>query len=353
MDISLFDYELPSELIAQFPTRRRDQSRLMILDRKRDSLEIVPFRKVVDYINPGEALVVNNTRVFKARVFGTRATGAKVEIFLIRPEGKDLENCSRANSVCKWNAFVNPSRRVKEGERIFFGDYSLVLEQDIGGGMWVVRFNTVTERNKIIREYGHVPLPHYIKREDIPKDIRRYQTIFSEKSKTGAVAAPTAGFHFTRQIIQKLEEKDVRIIKVTLHVGPGTFKPVSAQNIEDHHVDPEFAELLPKAAGELNKVRRNGKEIFAVGTTTVRTLESALDVDGDLLPFTRMVDLYIRPGFQFKYVNHLLTNFHLPKSSLLILVAAFAGRERILEAYQEAIKQKMRFYSYGDAMLIL
>ncbi|MEA2031745.1 MAG: tRNA preQ1(34) S-adenosylmethionine ribosyltransferase-isomerase QueA [candidate division Zixibacteria bacterium] len=345
MNIDLFDYNLPGELIAQYPIRRRDESRLMVLDRQHGKVtHVCPFREIIDFLHPGDALVVNNTKVFKARLFGRRATGARVEIFLIRTvEGDDLA----------WYAFVSPSRRVKEGESILFDDIFLLLEKDVGGGRWIVRFLSKTQMEKIISRYGHVPLPHYIKRDDKPSDLRRYQTVFANKLKVGAVAAPTAGFHFTHPLLRSLQEKGIRIVELTLHVGPGTFKPVKVDKIEHHTVDPEFAELTIENAEVLNDVRSKGGDVFAVGTTSVRTLESALIADGKIQPFSGMVDLYIMPGFKFKVINHLITNFHLPKSSLLILVSALAGRENILEAYREAILQRMRFYSYGDAMLII
>ena len=353
MNISLFDYNLPSELIAQFPTRRRDTSLLMVLNRATNTTTIVPFKQILHYLKKGDALVVNTTKVFKARLFGRRATGAKVEIFLIRSLRDAPNSIGRIKPASRWEALVSPSRRVKEGERIAFDLYNVVLAKDLGGGRWGVVFNSRSQCEQIIRRFGHVPLPHYIKREDQPSDLRRYQTVFADKDKVGAVAAPTAGFHFTRSLLRAIEAKEVRIIETCLHVGPGTFKPVKVQNIDDHVVDPEFAELSPKAASQLNQVREKGGSIFAVGTTTVRTLESAETVHGEIQPFSGMVDLFIKPGFKFKVVDHLITNFHLPKSSLLILVSTFAGRECILSAYEEAIRSKMRFYSYGDAMLIL
>lgn len=345
MDIRLFDYALPEELIAQFPSRERDESKLMVLDRAGRGQEIYPFRKLVDYIKPGDAIAVNNTKVFKARLFGNRPTGAKVELFLVRPvEAGDTE---------VWYALVSPSRRVKEGEEVEFGDYRVRLEADVGGGRWAVRFKSEAERERIIGRYGHVPLPHYIKREDRPEDINRYQTVFADPMREGAVAAPTAGFHFTRGLLAELDAKGARMVELTLHVGPGTFKPVKADRIEEHVVDPEFAELSPEAAEALNETRGKGGDIWAVGTTSVRTLESAVGAGGRIEPLARMVDLYIRPGHEFRAVDHLITNFHLPKSSLLILVSAFAGRERVLGAYGAAIEAGLRFYSYGDAMLIL
>ncbi len=276
---------------------------------------------------------------------GRRATGAKVEIFLVRR--------TEPTSDCTWLALVHPSRRVKEGEEILFDPWRVCLKADVGGGRWHVTFRSESQCQKIIARHGHIPLPHYIKRDDQPTDIRRYQTVFANNDNVGAVAAPTAGFHFTRSILSQLEELGVAKIEVCLHVGPGTFKPVKVDNIHDHVVDAEVAELSAAAADQINDVRSKGGRIFAVGTTSVRTLESATMIDGQVQPFSHMVDLYIKPGHRFQLVDAMLTNFHLPKSSLMILVSALAGRERIMDAYAEAIRQRMRFYSYGDAMLIV
>ncbi|MDH3890039.1 MAG: tRNA preQ1(34) S-adenosylmethionine ribosyltransferase-isomerase QueA [candidate division Zixibacteria bacterium] len=343
-DISLYDYNLPPELIAQTPSRRRDQSRLMVLDRQTSGTCVKSFKSIADYLNPGDALVVNSTKVFKARLFGRRPTGAKVELFLVRTVEPDRP--------LEWIALVSPSRRVREGEMIQFGPTQVRLDADIGGGRWLVSFAGERQRDRIIHKFGHVPLPHYIKRDDQPSDLRRYQTVFADSYNTGAVAAPTAGFHFTRSLLDVLKSKGVSLIDVCLHVGPGTFKPVKVDNIDEHVVDPEMATLSPQAASSINKVRKRGGKIVAVGTTSVRTLESAQTLRGQIQPFSGMVDLYIKPGHRFNTIDHLITNFHLPKSSLLILVSAFAGRERIMAAYDEAIQQRMRFFSYGDAMLI-
>ena len=345
MDLSLFDYDLPPELIAQFPNRRRDRSRLLVLDRATGAIEHRRFAEVAEYFHRGDALVVNNTKVFKARLLGHRMSGGKVEIFLVRP--------SEARSL-SWDALVTPSRRVKEGEYIVFDSGAKVfLAKDIGGGFWRVEFSSKSQQKRIIARFGHVPLPPYISRDDQPSDIRRYQTVFADAEKVGAVAAPTAGFHFTGKLLSELDRSGVKKVELTLHVGPGTFKPIKTASIEDHTVDPEFAEFSAEAAGTLNSIRKNGGSVYAVGTTSVRTLESAALREDGLQPFARMVDLYIKPGYRFKAVDHLITNFHLPKSSLLVLVSAFAGRELILKAYREAIELGYRFYSYGDAMLIL
>jgi S-adenosylmethionine:tRNA ribosyltransferase-isomerase len=346
VDISLFDYYLPRELIAQFPGRRRDLSRLMVLNRADGAREHTRFKKIAQYFNRGDVIVVNDTRVFKARLWGHRATGGRTEVFLVRK----LES----ERVELWEALVSPSGRLNEGEQIYFSENAKIqLVTAKGNGKWCVSFGSPSERKHIISHFGHVPLPHYISREDGDNDVRRYQTVFADRRKVGAVAAPTAGFHFTKALLEQLHQKGVERIELTLHVGPGTFKPVKCDRIEDHTVDPEYAELSPEAARRLNVARERGGAIFAVGTTSVRTLESAETKDGEALPFSGMVDTYIRPGYKFRLVDHLITNFHLPKSSLLILVSAFAGREKVLEAYREAIREGYRFYSYGDAMLIL
>lgn len=349
MDISLFDFKLPDELIAQAPSRNRDESRLLVLNRQGNIVETKSFKDIISYFQKGDCLVVNNTKVFKARLLGKRKSGGEVEVFLVRRLKEDWH----------WTALVKPSRRLNEGEEILFENeqnksvLTLQLMQNRSEGKWDIRFASQESEEKIIEQFGHVPLPLYIKRSDTTNDVSRYQTIFADSNQTGAVAAPTAGFHFTDEIIEKLKEVGVEIAELTLHVGPGTFKPVSVDNIEDHTVDPEYAVLSPETAEKINKARMSGNKVITVGTTSTRTLESAeIDIDGNLIPFERFVDLYIQPGYKFKVVDHLITNFHLPKSSLLILISAFAGRENVLEAYKTAIKEQYRFYSYGDAMLI-
>jgi S-adenosylmethionine:tRNA ribosyltransferase-isomerase len=346
MKLSLFDYHLPSRLIAQYPMRRRDRSRLLVLDRSTGEISHRKFPDVMEYLRRGDALVVNNTRVFKARLLGKRATGGRVEVFLVRRlESADGE---------RWEALAQPSRRLKESEKVPFGpDLHVVLERRLGEGRWIVLFISKRTRQQILARYGHVPLPQYISREDQPADLRRYQTVFARADQTGAVAAPTAGFHLTRGSLRKIKERGVKVCEITLHTGPGTFRPITSDAIEQHTVDPEYAQLLESVADTLNRVRADGGRVFAVGTTSVRTLESAPVVGGLVQPFSGMVDLYIQPGHRFRLVDHLITNFHLPRSSLLVLVSAFAGREWVLEAYAEAIRQEYRFYSYGDAMLIL
>jgi S-adenosylmethionine:tRNA ribosyltransferase-isomerase len=345
VQVSLFDYNLPQELIAQFPARKRDQSRLMVVDRSTGQTSDHKFSEITTFLSPGDALIVNNTKVFKARLIGSRKTGGKVEIFLVRPESEGSE---------RWIALVMPGRRVNEGEEIVFGKTgTVILDQRCDDGSWRVSFTSRTAREKIIASAGHVPLPPYVSRDDQPSDIRRYQTVYAAPDKVGAVAAPTAGFHFTRPMLETIRESGIEIIELTLHVGPGTFRPIKTDSIDEHFVDPEYAELPPESAARINTVRAAGGRLFVVGTTCTRTLEAA-PVDNDRIQtFSGPVDLYIQPGHDFRWVDHLITNFHLPKSSLLVLVAAFTGRERILSAYAEAVQKRYRFYSYGDAMLIL
>jgi S-adenosylmethionine:tRNA ribosyltransferase-isomerase len=346
MEISLFDFDLPKELIAQHPPKRRGGSKLLVYDRVSGERRHTTFPSLLEYLRSGDALVVNNTKVFKARIWGERKTGGAVEVFLVRPAANAAGD--------DWEALVSPTRRLKVGESISFdARLSVLLLEYLENGRWIVRFDSPSQRKRIINQFGHVPLPRYIDRDDQPEDVRRYQTVFADPNRVGAVAAPTAGFHFTNGLLAKIAALGVQVVEVTLHVGPGTFKPVKTEQIEDHSVDPEMAELTAEAAKRLNSVRKAGGKIFAVGTTSVRTLESSVDESGKFSPLAGLVDLYIRPGFKYRAVDHLVTNFHLPKSSLLILVSAFAGREPVLELYREAIANQYHFYSYGDAVLIL
>jgi S-adenosylmethionine:tRNA ribosyltransferase-isomerase len=346
MDLSLFDYELPDGFIAYYPSRQRDAARLMVLDRQTGQISHRKFSDIADYLNKGDALVVNDTKVFKARMHCRRPTGGKIEVFLLEEVVHEGKSC--------WKVLTHPTRRVKEGEVVSpGGDAAIQFIKKLPEGKSLIKFKSKIEGRRIIAKYGHVPLPIYIHRPDRKSDESRYQTIFAKDSKDKAVAAPTAGLHFTNRVIKRIEARGVEIIPVTLHVGHGTFKTVKVNDIDEHTVDPEFAQISSSAAKAINRVRDRGSRIFAVGTTSVRTLESAQIVDGKVLPTSGPVDLYIKPGHGFRLVDHLITNFHLPKTSLLILTSAFAGREKILEAYRIAIAEKYRFYSYGDCMLIL
>ncbi len=346
MDISLFDYKLPEGRIAYYPAPRRDGSRLVIVDRKTGDFKHKKFPNVIDYMQKGDGLVINNTMVFKSRLLARRDSGGRIEIFLLGETRYD-------NKIC-WEVLTHPTRRIKEGERIKFDNGShLDIVAKLPTGRTIIKFKSRQEAREIIQRYGHIPLPVYIHRPDEKRDETRYQTVYAQENKTGAVAAPTAGLHFTPSILKRIEEKGVKIIPVTLHVGYGTFKTVKTRKIEEHVVDAEYAEISKSSARAINKVKKAGGRIFAVGTTSVRTLESAPVVDGQIQAFAGEVDLFIYPPFEFKIVDHMITNFHLPKSSLLFLVSAFASRELILKVYYEAIRENYRFYSYGDCMLIL
>lgn len=346
MDISLFDFHLPDGRIAYYPTPRRDGSKLMVLNRDSGVIEHHKFPKIIDYLQPGDALVVNNTKVFKARLLARRKTGGKVEVFL-------LNEIKFNNQVC-WEVISHPTRRIKEGEHLLLDDESTFeILSKLPTGKTIIKFRSRKDTERIISKHGHIPLPVYIHRPDEKRDENRYQTVYAKKNKDKAVAAPTAGLHFTESLLERIKKKGVKIIPVTLHVGYGTFKTVKTANIEEHVVDAEYAEISKTSAKVLNSVKKKGGRIFAVGTTSVRTLESAPVVDGEIQPFGDFVDLYIYPGYKYKLVDHLITNFHLPKSSLIFLVSAFASRELILKAYYEAIDNNYRFYSFGDCMLIL
>ncbi|MDQ1589701.1 MAG: S-adenosylmethionine:tRNA ribosyltransferase-isomerase [Pyrinomonadaceae bacterium] len=353
MLISDFDYELPEELIAQAPLAERDASRMLVLDRARASWRDSAFAELPAALREGDQLVVNNTRVFPARLVGRREpTGGAVELFLIK---------ERAPRV--WDALARPARRLARGQALSFGDGRLRAEIVEAGeaGRRTVRFDCAGDFDALLEEFGRVPLPPYIKRASDDEttgarhaeDRERYQTIYAERR--GAIAAPTAGLHFTPRVLEQLKARGVNVTEITLHVGYGTFAPVRASDLSEHAVAAEHYEITPEAAATLDEARARGQRIVAVGTTTVRALESAAAArsDGGLAPGARSTTLTITPGYEFKFVDALVTNFHLPRSSLLVLVAAFAGRELTLAAYRHAVAARYRFYSYGDCMLIL
>ncbi len=354
MDISLYDYHLPSELIAQFPLQKRAESRMLILEKESGSIADSQFSEFTNQLNSGDCLVLNDTCVFPARLQqGRRRSGGAVEIFLVRR----IDSSSDDGTECHWRALAKPGGRLKEGEEILFGDgdsTSLRLVSKLADGAWEIAFATQKSESEIISRFGSAPLPPYIQRAPEASDLSRYQTVFADKDKSGAVAAPTAGLHFTDKVLEALRNKGVSIAKITLHVGPGTFKPVQVLDIEDHKVDPEWAEISSEAATTINSAKERGTKLVAVGTTVTRTLEfvARLSNTDTVEEFSGMVDLYIRPGFEFQIVDSLLTNFHLPKSSLLILVSALAGRDIVLRAYEHAIAKQYRYYSYGDCMFI-
>jgi S-adenosylmethionine:tRNA ribosyltransferase-isomerase len=336
MDLSDFHYELPSDLIAQKPLKERDLARLMVVDRSAGSTSDGVFRDVVDYMRNGDCLVLNDTRVVPVRLFGTRKTGGKVEIFLLDTKSDTPD------------ALVRPSARIKEGEEVMLegGAIATVLGASDAGRY--VRFNVPMAE---VLKNGHVPLPPYITRPDIPGDKEDYQTVYAAKN--GATASPTAGLHFTEGLLGRVKEKGVHIAYVTLHTGYGTFAPVKENRIEDHIMHSEYYEISPQTADTVNSVRGRGGRIFAVGTTSTRVLETAGKDGGRVIPSVGDTNLFIYPGYKFRIIDAVITNFHLPGSTLLMLVSAFAGRELVLRAYAKAVEKKYRFFSYGDAMLIL
>lgn len=336
-----FDYNLPPELIAQHPAAQRDSSRLLVIDRSAGRLEHRTFSDLPEYLAPGELLALNDTKVFPARLTGNLPGGAEFEVLLVRP----LEDG-------RWMALVRPGRRMKAGRTVEFGGGELVITVEEFGqrkGERIVRLEAAEgyELNELIERWGHIPLPPYIERPDTAQDRERYQTVYAASS--GAVAAPTAGLHFTEKLLKSLADSGVRRVNLTLHVGPGTFRSVSVEDVAEHSMDHEYYRIGQAAWDRITAARQAGRKLTAVGTTSVRTLESAA-ITGKLEDFT---GLFITPGFKFQMVDRMLTNFHLPRSTLLMLVSAFAGRELVLEAYRQAVQEKYRFYSYGDAMLIL
>ena len=345
MQISDFDYELPEELIAQHPLPERDASRMLVLDREHQTLTDEQFVSLPRYLRAGDCLVLNNTKVFPARLMGERVpSGGTTEVLLLSEVEPNL-----------WQVLARPARRLRVGARISFGDGKLQATVTAANedGTRLIQFEPRDKFPSLIAEVGQPPLPPYIKREGAldAEDRDRYQTVYA--SETGAIAAPTAGLHFTQSVFQELKKAGVSIAEITLHVGYGTFEPVRAEDISQHRVLPEAFSIPAEAAEIINRARASGGRIVAVGTTTTRALESAASGDGEITPNTSTADLTITPGYRFRVVNALVTNFHLPRSSLLLLVSAFAGRELTLEAYHHAVSHRYRFYSYGDCMLIL
>ena len=350
MHIKEFDYHLPPGLIAQHPTEKRDQSRLMVLHRKNKTIEHRFFFEINEFLKPGDVLVLNDTKVIPARLIGKKQSGGRIEVLLLRPQ----ENGRVDEST--WHCLINCSKKPKQCSKIFF-DQSLtaeiVKEEEEG---FKVRFNYEGAFEQVLDHIGITPLPPYIKRtngrsHDERLDRERYQTIFARSR--GAVAAPTAGLHFSSEILKQIKEREVEILFLTLHVGWGTFQPVRVESIEEHCMHSEYYTLSSFTAKAINEARRRKSRIISVGSTTTRSLEYAANGKGTIKPGRGYTNLFIYPGYRFKATDILLTNFHLPRSTLLMLVSAFAGKEFILEAYHEAIKKGYRFYSYGDAMLII
>lgn len=336
MKLSDFDYHLPKELIAKYPAQPRDSCRLMVLDRKDKTIEHRIFRDVIDYLKPGDTLVLNNTKVIPARLIGKKEkTNANIEVFLLRPIEDNI-----------WEALIKNVRRLKKNQKIIISDdfYVEFLSKDDEKA--IVKIHSKDIKSDL-EKYGHIPLPPYIEREDEEKDKDYYQTVFAEKE--GSVASPTAGLHFTKELLEKIKEKGVNIAYITLHVGLGTFKPVKTEDITKHKMHEEYFTIPKETLEMIKKTKENKKSVVAVGTTVVRALETY----GKFGKTEGFTDIFIYPPYEFKIVDKLITNFHLPKSTLLMLVSAFADRDFILKAYNEAVKERYRFFSYGDAMLIV
>lgn len=342
MKIEEFDYHLPASLIAQYPSPKRGGTSLMILHRQTGRIEHQAFQDITEYINSDDLLVMNNTRVLPARLIGKKESGGRIEMLLIPPwNGPSGE----------WKALIKGSGRLKRKARVQF-EQGLEGEIDeVKDGKGKVTFSYQGEVVDVLRKFGHIPLPPYIKRGDEPLDRERYQTVFAERD--GSIAAPTAGLHFTHEMLRLLAERGVRTATITLHVGIGTFAPVKTCDVQDHTMEAEWAEISEETARIIEDTKARAGRVIAVGTTTTRALESFADGKGRVKPGSGMTSLFIYPPYRFRVIDGLVTNFHLPKSTLIMLVSAFAGKDFLIKAYQEAIRRKYRFYSYGDAMLIL
>ena len=335
-----FSFELPQELIAQDPLKDRSSSRLLILDKETGEVSHHVFRDIIDYLNPGDCLVINDTKVIPARLIGSKVgTDAKIEILLLKRKSDQV-----------WETLVKPGKKAKPGAKISFGEGLLVGEviDIVEEGNRLVKFSYEGIFEEILDQLGQMPLPPYITHQ--LEDKNRYQTVYAKNS--GSAAAPTAGLHFTPELLEQIKEKGVDVASVTLHVGLGTFRPVKAENILDHHMHSEFYRIEEEEAAKINRAKEKGGRIICVGTTSCRTVESAADENGRVKAGSGWTDIFIYPGYRFKILDCLITNFHLPESTLLMLVSALAGREHILAAYEEAVKEKYRFFSFGDAMFI-
>ena len=342
MKLEEFDFYLPEELIAQTPLLKRDTSKLLTINRKENTYEHKVFSDIIDYFNPGDTLVLNNTRVMPARLYGQKKdTGAAIEVLLLKNKEHNM-----------WECLVKPAKRIKVGSIVSFGDGIMEAEcvKVLDDGFRYFEFMYEGIFQERLDELGTMPLPPYIKERLTDKE--RYQTVYSKE--VGSSAAPTAGLHFTNELLDKIKQKGVNIVYLTLHVGLGTFRPVSVENIEDHDMHSEYYTLDEETANVINETKKNGGRVFSVGTTSTRTLETiARDNDGEIVPASGWTNIFIYPGFEFKCVDGLITNFHLPKSSLIMLVSAFYNREKVLELYKIAVENKYRFFSFGDAMIII
>jgi len=349
MKLSHFNFKLPEELLADRPADIRDESRLMVLDRKRKTIEHKLFKDLIDYFDEGDVMILNNTKVFPARLYGNKEkTGARIEVFLLR----ELNEEQRL-----WDVLVDPARKIRIGNKLYFGDDDTLVAEVIdnttsrGRTLRFLYDGSYREFRQKLTDLGETPLPKYIKRKVEPEDGERYQTIFAKKE--GAVAAPTAGLHFSKHLLKRLEIKGVHLPEVTLHVGLGTFNPVEVEDLSKHKMDSEEIEISKQAVDVINTGIKNKKRVCAVGTTTMRAIESSVSANGFINEYSGWTNKFIFPPYDFSIANCMITNFHTPKSTLLMMVSAFAGLDFVKKAYEEAVKEKYRFYSYGDAMLIL
>ena len=339
MNVSEFNYNLPEELIAQTPLEKRDESRLMVLNRKTETIEHKKFKNIIEYLKPGDCLVRNNTKVLPARIYGNKETGAKIEFLLLNNIEGDI-----------WETIVRPGNKLHIGTNVIFGEGKLIAEilDIMPGGTRKVKFTYEGIFNEILDEIGLMPLPPYIHEE--LKENDRYQTVYAKYN--GSAAAPTAGLHFTPELLKQIEEKGVKIANVTLHVGIGTFRPVKEEKVENHEMHSEHYYIKKEDAKIINETKKNGGRVIAVGTTSCRVLETVADENGMVKETEGDTKIFIYPGYKFKCLDALITNFHLPQSTLLMLVSSLAGKEYIMKAYEEAVKEKYRFFSFGDAMFI-
>ena len=349
MKLSDFDYKLPNKYLAQYPSDERDECKLMLLNRKEEKIEHLIFKDMIDFYNDGDVIVLNNTKVFPARLFGNKEkTGARIEVFLLRELNQDQR---------LWDVLVDPARKIRIGNKLYFGeDESLVAEviDNTTSRGRTLRFlfdGSYEEFKATITKLGQTPLPKYIHREPVPEDEERYQTIFAANE--GAVAAPTAGLHFSKQLRKRLEIKGVEFTPLTLHVGLGTFRPVDVEDLTKHKMDSEELYIGEQTSKMVNQAKSNKKKVCSIGTTVTRGLESSVTVTRELKPFAGWTNKFIFPPYEFSIPDAMITNFHTPKSTLLMMISAYCGHDLLMKAYKEAVKEKYRFYSYGDAMLIL
>lgn len=349
MKLSHFHFDLPKDLLAEYPAENRDESRLMVLNRKEQTIEHKQFKDLIDYFEPNDVMVLNNTKVFPARLYGNKEkTGARIEVFLLR----ELNSETRL-----WDVLVDPARKIRIGNKLYFGDDESLVAEVIdnttsrGRTLRFLYDGSYDEFRQKLTDLGETPLPKYIKRDAEPEDEERYQTIYAKNE--GAVAAPTAGLHFSKHLMKRLEIKGLNFAEITLHVGLGTFNPVEVEDLSKHKMDSEEAFITTKATEVINPAIANNQKICAVGTTVMRALESAVSSDQTLNEFRGWTNKFIFPPYNFSIANCMITNFHTPKSTLLMMVSAFAGHDFIKKAYEEAVKEKYKFYSYGDAMLII